>query len=266
MMQKPEYFTVHYAEAFKDQGVAKSYRLRPTYPAETFTILAGLLRGESRRVLDVGSGTGNVARHLVDLVERVDAVDFSQAMIEEGKQLPNGQHPGLRWLYGRVEDIALDPPYALITAGASLHWMDWNVVMPRFRELLAPGGYLATVGVDAQPDPWSSLNDVLRSYRTDSKDYKYNLLEELERHGLFRKVGSRRTAPVTLVQSLDDYIESYHSRSGFSRERMGQERADEFDREAKKLLLQSYPSGEIPLQVTGGVVWGYPAPRAAEEA
>src|SRR5690242_1961010 len=79
MMQKPEYFTVHYAEAFKDQSVAKSYRLRPTYPAETFTILAGLLRGESRRVLDVGSGTGNVARHLVELVERVDAVDFSQA-------------------------------------------------------------------------------------------------------------------------------------------------------------------------------------------
>jgi hypothetical protein len=47
---------------------------------------------------------------------------------------------------------------------------------------------------------------------------------------------------------------------------MRQERADEFDREAKNLLLQSYPSGEIPLQVTGSVVWGYPAPHAAEEA
>src|SRR3954468_13842489 len=98
MMQKPEYFAVYNAEAFKDQSVAKSYRLRPTYPAATFPILAELMQGESRRVLDVGSGTGNIARHLVELVERVDAVDFSQAMIGQGKQLPNGQHPGLRWL------------------------------------------------------------------------------------------------------------------------------------------------------------------------
>jgi ubiquinone/menaquinone biosynthesis C-methylase UbiE len=264
MMQKPEYFTTPHAEAFQAQSVAKSYRLRPTYPDETFTILAGLQRGESRRVLDVGSGTGNVARRLIERVERVDAVDFSQAMIEEGKRLPNGQHPHLNWLYGRIEEIALDPPYALVTAGASLHWMDWNVVLPRFRELLVPDGYLAIVGVDTRPDPWSSLNDVLKSYRTDAKDYKYDMLEELERHGLFRKAGERRTAPIPLVQTLDDYIESYHSRSGFSRERMGQARADEFDREAKKLLLQSYPDGEIPLQVTGDVVWGYPAPDPAE--
>lgn len=263
MMQKPEYFTVHYAEAFKEHDVAKSYRLRPPYPAATFDILAELVRGEPRHVLDVGSGTGNIARNFVERVERIDAVDFSQAMIEQGKQLPNGDHPRLRWLYGRVEDVALDPPYALITAGASLHWMDWNVVLPRFRELLVPGGYLAVVGHDTKPDPWSSLNEKLRSYRADSKDYSYNMLQELERHGLFRKVGEKKTAPISFVQSLDDYIESYHSRSGFSRERMGRARAEEFDREAKKLLLQSYPDGVVPMQVAGSVVWGLPAPLDA---
>lgn len=261
MIQKPDYYAVQQAETFKEKTVAKSYRLRPLYPAATFDILAGLVRDEPRHVLDVGSGTGNVARNLVELVERIDAVDFSQAMIEQGKQLPNGDHPRLHWLYGRVEDVALDPPYALVTAGASLHWMDWNVVLPRFRELLVPGGYLAVVGTKMTPDPWSSLNDVLKGYRTDGKDYSYNMLGELERHGLFRKVGEQKTEPVSFVQSLDDYIESYHSRSGFARERMGEKRANAFDREARELLLRSYPDGVVPLQVSGHVIWGLPAPR-----
>jgi trans-aconitate methyltransferase len=223
MIQKPEHFAVQYAETFKERNVARSYLLRPPYPAATFDILAELVHGEPRHVLDVGCGTGNVARNFVERVERIDAVDFSQAMMEQGKQLPNGDHPRLCWLYGRVEDVALDPPYALVTAGASLHWMDWNVVLPRFRELLLPSGYLAVVGHEMVPDPWSSLSEMLRSYRTNERDYSYDMLEALEQHGLFRKVGEKKTVPISFVQSLDDYIESYHSRSGFSRERMGQE-------------------------------------------
>jgi len=42
----------------------------------------------------------------------------------------------LRWLYGHVEDIALDPPYSLVTAGESLHWMEWTIVLPRLHKVL----------------------------------------------------------------------------------------------------------------------------------
>jgi hypothetical protein len=84
------------------------------------------------------------------------------------------------------------------------------------------------------------------------------MIGELERHGLFRKVGARETAPIPFAQSIDDYIESYHSRSGFSRERMGPARADAFDREARRRLLQSHGDGIITLRVAGSVVWGRP--------
>jgi hypothetical protein len=47
---------------------------------------------------------------LVDAVEWVDAVDFSQHMIELGKRLPNGNHPHLQWIYGKVEEVPLTPP------------------------------------------------------------------------------------------------------------------------------------------------------------
>ena len=42
-----------------------------------------------------------------------------------------------------METAPLDPPYALVTAGESLHWMAWEVVLPRFAAALVPGGLLA---------------------------------------------------------------------------------------------------------------------------
>lgn len=261
MLQKPKHLAPNYGAQFKDRSIVDAYRHRPPYPAEIFTILAELINGEPQHVLDVGCGTGNLSRYLVERSERLDAVDFSLPMLEQGKQLPNGNHPRLRWVHGSIEEIALDPPYALVTAGESLHWMDWNSVLPRFRELLIPGGYLAIVEHDTLPDPWhAALREIIPHYSTN-KDFHSSdntMLETLEQHGLFQKVGEKMTAPVPFVQSVDDYIESYHSRNGFSRERMSPAMADAFDREARKILFRSYPSGVMSLQVIGSVVWGIP--------
>ncbi|MEA2574405.1 MAG: hypothetical protein QOH93_1703 [Chloroflexia bacterium] len=216
-IKKPERFSPRYAEPFKDLGVVQAYQHRPPYADEVFDILAGLVAANRRCVLDAGCGTGNIARHLVERDLRVDAVDFSQYMLDRGKELTNGNHPSLRWLCGKVEEIedsALDSPYGLVTAGESLHWMDWNVVLPRFHKLLAEGAYLAIVEQRVTPDPWSTLGEVVERYRTDGGYQPYNMLDELERHGLFRKVGMRETRRVQLVQSIDHFIESYHARSG----------------------------------------------------
>ncbi len=261
MLQKPKHFSSEYAEQFKDQSVVEAYRFRPSYPPEVFEVLAGLVQGEPRRVLDVGCGTGAIARYLVDHVDSLDAVDFSQHMIETGKQFPNGDDPRLRWLCGRVEDVSLDPPYSLITAGESLHWMDWNIVLPRFHQLLAPGAYLAVIESRTQPDPWTLLNEIILRYRTNKDKWQaYDMLEELEHHGLFQKVGEKITAPVPFPQSVDDYIESYHSRNGFSRERMDAVQAAAFDQEARETLLRTYSDsdGIMPLRVATSVVWGLP--------
>jgi predicted TPR repeat methyltransferase len=97
---RPEHLGRAYAERFRDQSVVDAYHFRAPYPEETFDILLSLLTDEPRAVLDVGSGSGDIARRLVDRVERVDAVDFSLPMIEKGKTLPKGNHPRLRWIYG----------------------------------------------------------------------------------------------------------------------------------------------------------------------
>lgn len=258
MVRKPAHFDAKWAAAFTDRGVVDAYRHRPPYPLEIFDILGGLLAETPGHLLDVGCGTGDLARPLTTHATLVHAVDASEHMIERGKQLAGGDHPRLRWTLGRAEDVQLHPPYALITAGESVHWLDWVVVMPRFRSALAPGGYLAIVDRETEPDPWSTLGEIIERYRTDGGYQPFDMLGELEGHGLFRKVGERRTLTVPFTQSIPDFIESYHSRSGFSRERMGEGQAAAFDREARELLGLSHPAGVITLQVTGSVIWGFP--------
>ena len=118
---RPRQYREDYASRFKNRSLAEAYEFRPPYPEETYRILLSLL-GESRgKILDVGCGTGKIARSLVNHVDGIDAVDFSQEMIRVGKSLSNGDHPNLRWISGRVEDVQLYPPYCMVTAGASIH-------------------------------------------------------------------------------------------------------------------------------------------------
>ncbi len=259
MIPKPRHLEPEYGAQFKDRSIVEAYKYRPPYPAETFEILAGLITGEPRAVLDVGCGRGDIARELVEFVERVDAVDFSANMIETGKKLPGGDNPKLNWICGPVEEVSLTPPYVLVTAGASLHWMDWYLVLPRFREILLPGGYLAIIDQGARPQWWDGdLRRIIRRYSTNRYFQFYDLIEELEKRNLFQKHGEKETASVPFVQSIDDYIESFHSRNGLSRERMGEEMAAAFDKEVRKVVSPLAKEDMLELQIAGHIVWGIP--------
>src|SRR5215831_18879480 len=154
MMKRPESHGEKFAARFQHQSVVDRYHLRPTYPPETFELLNDLIIDEPRTVLDVGCGTGNVARPLAAYVERVDAIDLSLPMLSRARTLPGGDSPKIRWLHGRAEEVSLEPPYALVTAGESLHWMEWGVVLPRFARLLTLRGVLAIVYMIEQLEPW----------------------------------------------------------------------------------------------------------------
>ncbi|QBD76105.1 class I SAM-dependent methyltransferase [Ktedonosporobacter rubrisoli] len=259
MEPKPAHLGLQYASQFKDHSIVDVYHYRPSYPAEAIAKLVSLITDEPRTVLDVGCGTGELARQLVTQVERVDAVDFSRAMLDKGRTLPGGDHPQLRWIYGRVEEAALQPPYALITAGESLHWMEWDVVLPLFRRMLTPHGLLAMAERGSEPEPWQAdLLELIKRFSTNKEFQPYDLIAELKQRKLFRQEGIWQTRPVPFTQSVEDYISSIHSRNGFSRERMDTELAQAFDAEARKLLLPFAQDGMLKLMVTSNIIWGRP--------
>lgn len=127
MRPKPNGLQPKYGAQFKDPSIVAAYQHRPRYPQEVFDILSALITDQPRHVLDVGCGTGFIARHLINDVDKIDAVDFSSQMIATGKSLPGGDDAALNWIEGAVEEVPLSPPYALITAGQCLHWMDWYI-------------------------------------------------------------------------------------------------------------------------------------------
>ncbi len=262
---KPKHLGPEYADQFKDRSVADAYVNYPQYPAEVFEVLNGLIQDEPRIVLDIGCGTGDVARPLAPLVERVDAVDQSAAMIDMGKTRDGGDRPNIRWVCRSAEDFAYDTRYSLIVAGASLHWMDWYRVLPRMAGALSDRGYLAIVGGRGMDNtPWNyELSKIIPTFSTN-KDYEsYDLYDELERRRLFSVTGRKRTAPQEYRMSVDRYVEMFHARNGFSRQRMDAQSAAEFDAAVRELVTPFVAEDMLTFDVTTGITWGHPSPSVA---
>ena len=259
MVAKPAFLGPVHAAAFQDSDVAAAYHNRPPYPDAVFELLAELPVGQPRVVLDLGCGTGAIACRLAPTVQRVDALDVSPAMIEEGRRSPGGDHPAIRWIVGRAEDAPIDPPYSMVTAGTSLHWMDWEVVLPRVGHALTPGGLLVLISEGFVPPPWQrELIAIIVRYSMN-QDYQpgFDLPTELEARGLFQVQGRRKTAPTPFRQGLDAYVESFHARSGLSRARMGADAARSFDAEVRALVSR-HQDPVVELQLVSDVTWGRP--------
>lgn len=243
-------------EVFTDAEVVRLYHRRPPYPEEVFGILHRLLV-PPRTILDAGAGTGALARGMAAFAQRVDAVEPSQAMVAEGRRLTSSEQR-IRWIVGRAEDAQLAPPYGLITCGASLHWMDAAVVLPRFRDTLAPGARLAIVDTENVHGAYhQDVLAVIRKYsemedHADTKD----LIAALEAAGKLEIEGEERTSAVAFEQSVDEYLEYLHSTSTLARVRLGS-RSKAFDTEIRAVLAR-HGVDRVRYGVVGFVAWGRP--------
>jgi SAM-dependent methyltransferase len=258
MQQKPEAFSTFFAETFKQPQVVADYRFRPPYPEEVFTILSSFLVDEPRTILDVGTGSGDIARPCTTFASRVDAVDISQEMIALGKQLPGGDNSRLHWIYGHIEDVPLNPPYALITAGSSIHWPDWSRTFPRFREMLTPNGYLAILYHNTLPAPWDAeLKQLREQYGIQRNARSISAVTELEARGFIHVHGRKQTTPAAFQQTVDGYIRDLNSHSHIARarEQMSQQQTAEFDEQVSAILLRHHPSGLLPLQIIARITY-----------
>ena len=125
--------------------VADEYdRHRPAYPEaliDRACEVAGLLPGA--RVLEVGCGTGQLTRSLLDRGLRVAAVEPGEMLIARARdQL--GDAGEVQYVNARLEDAPLPHArYRAVFSASAIHWVDPNVGWRKLADTLVDGGTLA---------------------------------------------------------------------------------------------------------------------------
>jgi ubiquinone/menaquinone biosynthesis C-methylase UbiE len=111
-----------------------AYAFRPPYPGELIERLSTLASSVDASVLDLGCGTGDIARPLAAHVGRVTAVDPSAAMVDAGRAAPGGDAPNIEWVQSTAEQFDFNDDFSLLVTAESIHWMDLDMA-----SLEAPG-------------------------------------------------------------------------------------------------------------------------------
>src|SRR5262249_12082791 len=106
--------------------------------ADLMALLPGV---EGRRVLDLGCGTGQLARHLAEVgAAEVIGVDVSERMLEVART--ECAHPRVLYRRESVDALTFVPArFELVVSSLVLHYLDdYAGLMRRIAQWLTPGG------------------------------------------------------------------------------------------------------------------------------
>lgn len=130
-------------------------RHRAGFPEELFERLAE--RGVGRpgqRILDMGSGTGSLARGFARRGARVAALDLSEELLAQARVLAAEQGVEIETICAPAENSGLTAAsFDVVAAGQCWHWFDRPRAAAEARRLLVPGGALLICHFDWLPLP-----------------------------------------------------------------------------------------------------------------
>ena len=225
-------------KTFDDADVARCYAFRPPYPETLFDAILARVPRRSH-LLDLGTGPGKIAGVLAPKFDRLTAVDPSQAMLDVARDLWS-ERQNIDWVCATAETAEISGPYDLVTAGASIHWMNPALIFPKLALHLAPNGAIAIIVGDFPKDPpWQNawVDFVARwTERVGDKYQPENWRTSYALHEAWIEVDMKQTFVHPFSQSIGDFIECQHSRASWARRKLGTQFTAEFDAEARTLL------------------------------
>jgi SAM-dependent methyltransferase len=162
------------AQATSFGDAAAAYQSgRPPYPASA---VDWLVPGGTRRVLDLGAGTGKLTQLLVDRGLEVTAVE---PLAEMREQLVVAV-PGAAALDGAAEKMPLaDASVEAVVVAQAWHWFEPALALPEIARVLVPGGTLGLVwNVRDHSEPWvAELDRVLHRHTRQEIDTRPSIGE-----------------------------------------------------------------------------------------
>jgi SAM-dependent methyltransferase len=161
-------------------------RHRQGFPPRFYAALSARGIGRAgQRVVDLGTGTGTVARALAARGCDVTGVDLSDRLLAQAAVLAADDGVRVDWRHAAAEDTKLPAGgYDVVTSAASWHWFDRPRAIAEVRRLLAPGGRLVIAHLDWIDEP-GVVGDTLRL---------------IERH---------RGAPMPVIAGLDGFYPAW---------------------------------------------------------
>ncbi|WP_103764828.1 class I SAM-dependent methyltransferase [Roseovarius confluentis] len=128
---------------------------RAGFPLAFFDLLAE--RGwasPGQTAIDLGCGTGTVARGLAACGLQVTGIDPAQPLLDEAARLDTAADVEITYKMGKAEATGLAAASAdLVTAGQCWHWFDRPAAAAEVVRLLRPGGRVVIAHFDWLPLP-----------------------------------------------------------------------------------------------------------------
>ena len=154
------------AEPAIDYGVAaEDYGAhRQGFPADFFHRLHAMRIGVAgQRLLDLGTGTGLLAREFARRGCLVTGVDFSARLLSVAEHANAGEVVRPRYLRVRAESTKLPPAgFDIVACGTSWHLFNRAAAAREARRVLTPGGRLVIAHLDWHTAPGTVAAATLR--------------------------------------------------------------------------------------------------------
>jgi ubiquinone/menaquinone biosynthesis C-methylase UbiE len=221
---------------------------RAGFPEAFFLRLEAMgVIGTGMKALDLGTGTGTVARGMARHGLEVTGLDKSTALMEQAKLLDTDAGVAVRYVERTAEATGF-PAHSLdvITAGQCWHWFKRDEAANEARRILKPGGHLVICHFDwvVLPDNVSELTEnLLRSYNPEWKlggPWRY-----------YPWIGDLAAAGFTRLESFSFDEETPYSHAAWrgrvrasaaiGASSMSAERIAQFDAELAAVLAEKFP-------------------------
>ncbi len=179
------------------QDLAGTYqKCRPSYPDEIFRTLHRYVSDaklSTRRIIDVGSGTGISTRLLAQNFGsqyKIIGVEPGKSMLEQANA-SSAEFPNITFVNGAAENLPIRAASAeLVTVAQAAHWFDRPLFYTEAARVLEPGGYLGIMQNNRRwdEDKFQGLfEDFLEKYSPNYTRYyrSFDFLGEMQNHDGF---------------------------------------------------------------------------------
>lgn len=246
---------------------------RAGFPDSFFAALAdhGLLQA-GQRALDLGTGTGTVARGLAKAGLTVTGLDPANDMTELAKTMDAAAGVTVDYITAMAETTGFaDQSFDLVTAGQCWHWFDRVAAASEAQRILKPGGHLVIAHYDWLPLPGNLVEATEALIVTHSPNWRGGGMNGI--HG--RWISDLRLGGFVDVESFshdDPAIYSHEAWRGRIRASAGiaaslsQDQVAAFDAEHATMLAEKFPQNPLVAEHCVFVAYGRtpkPEPRSS---